>query len=227
MEPRRIAIVCLTAYAVFSIADVVAELADQALLARLLLVALMPLLAGFLWWSSPRAAIVRWVMVGLGFAWLGDSLGDTLLLKIIFFFGTQVAYCLAFRPYWRSSLLVRPAARIAYAVGLGALVVAVSLPAGGLLVAVLGYGASLALMVALATGVSRLATVGAVTFLVSDLVLAYGAFLDPPPAPIVSAAVMTTYLLAQLMIVLAVRREATATADPPEGPLRSVDRVDL
>lgn len=217
MEPRRIAIACLTAYVVLAVADVVAELTDQALLPRLLPVALMPLLAGFLWWSGPRATVVRWVMVGLGFAWLGDSLGDPLLLKLIFFLGTQVAYCLAFRRHWRSSLLVRPAARIAYAVGLGALVVAVSLQASGLLAAVLVYGASLALTVALATGVSRLATVGALTFLVSDLVLAYGAFVDPPAAPIVSAVVMTTYLLAQLLIVLAVRRVATVTAGSAEG----------
>ena len=163
MEPPAAATACLAAYAVLSVADVVAELTDQSLLTRLLPVALMPLLAGFLWWSGPRDAVARWVLVGLGFAWLGDSLGDPLLVKIAFFLGAQLAYCLAFRPRWRSSLLARPGPRIAYAVGLGALVVVVSLQAGSLLVAVLVYGASLALMVALATGVSRLATVGALT----------------------------------------------------------------
>ena len=35
-------------------------------------------------------------------------------------------------------------------------------------------------MVALATGSAGWPLVGAVTFLVSDLVLAYGAFVDPP-----------------------------------------------
>ena len=186
------------------------ELADQALPARLLPLFLMPLLAGFLWFSGPRPMIVRWVLVGLGFAWLGDAFGDPLLLKIAFFFGTQLAYCLAFQPFWRCSLLARPTARIVYAAALGALVVAVSLQATGLLAAVLVYGASLALTVALATGVSRLATAGALTFLVSDLVLAYGAFIDRPTAPAVGAVVMATYLPAQLMIVLATRRVATA-----------------
>jgi uncharacterized membrane protein YhhN len=65
-------------------------------------------------------------------------------------------------------------------------------------------------MVALATGVNRLAGLGAVTFLVSDTVLGYGAFVDPPPAPVIRALVMATYLVAQLLIVLAVRRHATA-----------------
>ncbi len=217
MERRRIATAFLVAYVVLSIADVVAELTDQLLLTRLLPVAQMPLLAGFLWWSGPRDAVVRWVLVGLGFAWLGDTLGDPLLLKIAFFLGTQLAYCLAFRPRWRSSLLARPGPRIAYAVGLGALVVAVSLQASSLLVAVLVYGASLALTVALATGVSRLTTVGALTFLVSDLALAYGAFINPPAAPAVDAVVMATYLAAQLLIVLGVRRTAVAAGPTPDA----------
>jgi len=216
VENRRIAIAFLAAYVVLSAADIVAELADQTLLPRLLPLFLMPLLAGFSWSSGPRPPIVRWVLVGLGFAWLGDSLGDPLLLKIAFFFGTQLAYCLAFRPYWRSSLLARPTARIVYAAVLGALVVAVSLRASGLLAAVLVYGASLALTVALASGVSRLATAGALTFLVSDLVLAYGAFIDPPAEPVVDALVMATYLSAQLMIALATRR-AAATRGATEG----------
>ncbi len=214
MNPRRAATACVATYAVLSVADVAAELTDQSMLTRLLPVALMPLLAGFLWLSGPRDAVTRWVLVSLGFAWLGDSLGDPILVKIAFFFSAQVAYCLAFRPRWRSSLLARPGPGIAYAVGLGALVVGVSLQAGSLMVAVLVYGASLALMLALATGVSRLATVGALTFLVSDLLLAYGAFIDPPTSPTVGALVMTTYLVAQLLIVLGVRRKAAATTGP-------------
>ncbi len=217
MELRRLATACLAAYAVLSVADVVAELTDQSLLTRLLPTVLMPLLAGFLWWSGPRDAVTRWVLVGLGFAWLGDTLGDPLLLKIAFFFGAQLAYCLAFRPRWRLSLLARPGPRIAYAVGLGALIIMVSLQASSLLVAVLVYGASLALTVALATGVSRLATVGALTFLISDLALAYGAFIDPPAAPVVDAVVMATYLAAQLLIVLGVRRTAVAAGPTPDA----------
>ncbi|HZA73732.1 MAG TPA: lysoplasmalogenase family protein, partial [Propionibacteriaceae bacterium] len=102
METRRMAIAFLVAYVGLSIVDVVAELADRSGLTGLLMMVLMPVLAGFLWSSGRRTAIVSWVLVGLGFAWLGDAFGDPLLLKIAFFFGTQLAYCLAFRPYWRS-----------------------------------------------------------------------------------------------------------------------------
>jgi hypothetical protein len=213
---RRVAIAFLVAYVGLSMVDVVAELADRSSLTGPLMMVLMPLLVGFLWSSGPRTAIASWVLVGLGFAWLGDAFGDPLLLKIAFFFGTQVAYCLAFRPYWRSSLLARPTARIVYAAGLGVLVVAVSLRASSLLAAVLVYGASLALTVALATGVSRLATAGALTFLVSDLVLAYGAFIDPPAEPVVDALVMATYLSAQLMIALATGRVANRSRGATE-----------
>ena len=64
--------------------------------------------------GGPRTTVARWVLLALAFSWLGDCLGDPLLVKIIFFFGTQVAYCLAFRPRWRYSLLrpTRPADRV-------------------------------------------------------------------------------------------------------------------
>jgi uncharacterized membrane protein YhhN len=94
----------------------------------------------------------------------------------------------------------------------------VSLRAGPLSIPVIVYGISLVLMIALATGVSRLTTLGAVVFLVSDLVLAYGVFVDPPASPVNRAAVMATYLLAQLMIVLGTRRQAMeAVAQPRAG----------
>ncbi len=38
--------------------------------------------------------------------------------------------------------------------------------------------------------------------LVSDLLLAYGSFVDPPTTPVVSGLVMTTYLGGQLLIAL-------------------------
>jgi uncharacterized membrane protein YhhN len=215
---RRVAAVSLVAYVVVAVADVLAELSDAYLLTRLLPVLLMPLLAGFLWWSAPRTTVARWVLLALGFAWLGDCLGYALLVKIIFFFGTQVAYCLAFLPRWPYSLLRRPGPLTAYAVVSGALIAAVSLRAGPLSIPVIVYGISLVLMIALATGVSRLTTLGAVVFLVSDLVLAYGVFVDPPASPVNRAAVMATYLLAQLMIVLGTRRQAMeAVAQPRAG----------
>jgi uncharacterized membrane protein YhhN len=217
MKRRRLATVLLAAYVGLSLLDVTAELTDQQLLARVLMLLLMPVLAGHLWLSGARGPLARWVLLGLGFAWLGDGFGDPLLLKLVFFLGTQIAYALAFRPYWRSSVLTRPVARILYAAVLGALIVVLSLQASELLVAVAIYGTSLALMVALATGVSRLAAVGAVSFLVSDTVIGYGAFLDPPPTPGLRALVMVTYLAAQLLIVLAVRRRAAAAGSGDGG----------
>ena len=208
----------MVAYGVVAAADVLAELGDVYLLTRILPVLLMPLLAGFLWWSAPHTTVARWVLVALAFAWLGDCLGEPLLFKIGFFFLTQVAYCLAFWSRWRYSLLARPGPLVAYAVVMAVLIAAVSLQAGSLWAAVIGYGASLALMVALATGVSRVATLGAVVFLVSDLVLAYGVFVDPPASSVNRALVMATYLLAQLLIVLGTRRQAAAAiAQPTPG----------
>jgi uncharacterized membrane protein YhhN len=213
-----VAVVSLVGYGVIAIADVLAELGDAYLLTRILPVLLMPLLAGFLWWSAPRTTVARWVLLALAFAWLGDCLGDPLLLKIGFFFITQVAYCLAFRSRWRYGLLARPVPLAVYAGVMAVLIAAASFQAGPLWPAVIGYGASLALMVALATGVSRVATLGAVVFLVSDLVLAYGVFVDPPASSVNRALVMASYLLAQLLIVLGTRRQAAAAiAQPTPG----------
>ena len=222
MRHRQAATVSLVAYGVVATADVLAELTDASLLTRILPVLLMPLLAGFLWWSAPRTTVARWVLLALAFAWLGDWLGDPLVLKIGFFFITQVAYCLAFQSRWRYGLLARPVPLVVYGVVMAVLIAAASIQAGPLWAAVLGYGASLALMVALATGVSRVATVGAVVFLISDLVLAYGIFVDPPASSVNRALVMATYLLAQLLIVLGTQRQATAAvAQPTPGVVAS------
>ena len=216
---RGAAAVSLAAYVVLAAADVLAELGDAYLLTRILPVLLMPLLAGFLWWSAPRTTVARWVLLALAFSWLGDCLGYDLLVKIIFFFGTQVAYCLAFRPRWRYSLLRRPIPLTAYAVVMAVLIAAVSSRAGPLAIPVVVYGLSLVLMIALATGVSRLATLGGVIFLISDLVLAYGAFVDPPASAGVRALIMATYLSAQLLIVIGTGRQAAeaVVAQPRAG----------
>ena len=54
---RRVATAYLAAYVVLAIADVRAELNDGYLLSRILPVFLMPLLAGFLWWSASRTTV--------------------------------------------------------------------------------------------------------------------------------------------------------------------------
>ena len=69
------------------------------------------------------------------------------------------------------------------------------------------YGLLLSMMVALASGVNRLAATGAVMFLVSDLILGYEFFLSTAESPLLGALVMGTYLPAQLLI-RARRRQA-------------------
>jgi hypothetical protein len=64
---RHIATGCLAAFVALPLLDVAPELSDQDLVACLLPVALMPLLAGYLWLSGARSLIARWVLVGLGF----------------------------------------------------------------------------------------------------------------------------------------------------------------
>jgi uncharacterized membrane protein YhhN len=128
-----------------------------------------------------------------------------------------VAYCLAFLPRWRYSLLRRPGPLTAYAVIMAVVLVAVSSRAGPLAIPVFVYGLSLVLMIALATGISRLATLGGVIFLISDLALAYGAFVDPPASAGTRALIMATYLAAQLMIVLGTRRQSASITRPRAG----------
>ena len=82
------------------------------------------------------------------------------------------------------------------------------------------YGASLAVMAVLATGVSRLTGIGGALFLVSDIVLAVELFVAPGAIPYALFANMALYLPAQLMITLGVQeRVAVEVGSAP------VDRV--
>ena len=150
------------------------------------------------------------------FAWLGDCLGFSVLLKIIFFVGTQIAYCVAFWPLRNRSLLAHRTPLVIYVVVMTAVVIFVATRAQALVVPVIIYGLLLSLMVALASGVSRLTAAGAVLFLISDLILGYEFFLSTADSPLLGALVMGTYLPAQLLIVLGVVRHA-AIEQPPEG----------
>ena len=199
-----------------SIGDVVAELLHyQALVATLPMI-LMPLLAGYLWWSSPPSRLRTVTLVALGFSWLGDWLGDPMLVKIIFFLGAQIAYCVALWPGRRRGLLSRPGPLVAYAVGMIALIGLVASQAGALWLPVVVYGTSLFLMVALASGISRLTLIGALLFVASDLTIAYGAFLDPAAAERNGALIMASYLTAQLLLVLGPRRWAARVSPAPD-----------
>lgn len=215
----------LTAYVVLAVAHVACQLAERTTAAAATQVALMPLLAvALVALADPGHRLVRLTLVALAFSWLGDSVprlldGDPAFLAMVgFFLVAQVVYVVAFRPYAGESLLTRRRPwLVAYLVPV-AVLLALTLPDAGVLVPAVGtYGACLLAMALLATGVHPLAWAGGAVFAVSDGLIALGAF-GPWDlvSPLGSAAVMTTYTLAQLLIVLGVTARASAA-----GPSRS------
>jgi len=79
--------------------------------------------------------------------------------------------------------------------------------AGALLGAVIAYAAAICVMAVLATGLGPAAGIGAALFVVSDAAIALDAF-GVLTLPGQSFWVMSTYIAAQLLLVLAVRRRA-------------------
>ena len=207
---------CIAAYAVLSIVDVVGEALAIPLLIFAVPVFLMPLLAAFTLLTMRRSQVRSLLLVALIFAWLGDWLG---------FSSSAQDRVLRRHPdrLLRGILAAAPPepARAPRAVddlrrgdvGGGDLR---RHPAQTLVVPVIIYGVLLSLMVALASGVNRLAAAGAALFLISDLILGYEFFLSTADSPLLGALVMATYLPAQLLIVLGVVRNA-AIDQPPGG----------
>jgi len=168
-----------------------------------------------------RSRLVRWTLVALGFSWLGDSApdlssGDASFLTMVgFFLLAQVAYVAAFWPSRGSSVLRRPVLLVPYALALVALVVLCAPHAGALLVPVMVYGLCLTLMAVLSTGVNRVAGIGGAIFLVSDALIALGAFVPgfEVPGPLSSGFwVMITYLAGQALLAVGILRRDAAEA---------------
>lgn len=225
MLPRRPAArLFLAGFALVAVVHLVAQLAGSDAVATTTQVLLMPLLAAVLWCetSSPRSRLVALVLLALGLSWLGDSApkltsGDAAFLVMIgFFLLAQVAYIVAFLPFRaRSVLQVRRPLLLVYVAAVAALVAACAGGAAGLLVPVLVYGACLGTMAVLATGVNRLTALGGALFLVSDGLIALGAFASGFALPVEGFWVMSTYVAAQVLIVLGVLREQATPAVPP------------
>ena len=193
--------------------DLVAELLGWHRVALGCRVLLMPLLIALCWFGAARRdRLVILVCVALAFSWLGDFAGTTILLKIGFFLLAQIVYIVAFRPFWRLSLISRPPLLITYGVALLALIGTVAWRAGPLALPVALYGLSLAAMAVLATGVGRLTGLGGALFLVSDIVLAVEFFVAPGAIPAAAFVNMALYLPAQLLITLGVLRRGSAPA---------------
>lgn len=211
--PRRSSRVALACFGAVAAVDLVAELSGWATTALVCRALLMPLLAWCCWAGAVRRTrLVILVLIALGFSWLGD-LSAGVLIKIGFFLIAQIVYIVAFRPSWRLSLIARPPLAIAYAVVLAGLIGMVSVAAGPLAGPVAVYGASLAVMAMLATGVGRLTGIGGALFLVSDIVLAVELFVAPGAIPSALFVNMALYLPAQLMITLGVLERVSAEVE--------------
>jgi uncharacterized membrane protein YhhN len=212
--PRRL----FAAYVVVSVLNVVGQFLDGHALENLTKPFLMPLLVGFLLTSTrPDTRLVRFTVAALVFAWLGDLFlipdGDTwFMLGLLGFLGAQVCYCVAFATRFGDSPLRRtPVWALPYAAWWALLLVVLGPDLGGLFIPVAVYGAVLCTMAALATGVHRWTTVGALLFLSSDSVLAATSLSDRLSIPADGAVVMTTYTAGQALIVLGVLAASRVT----------------
>jgi uncharacterized membrane protein YhhN len=191
--------------------------------------ALMPVLAGALVAATrwPRGHLVTWVLVALGFSWLGDLVpsfvGDdaAFLVMVGFFLVAQVAFVVAFAPDVRQSVLHRrPVLLLPYAAVLVGMVAACADGAGDLLIPVSVYGGCLTAMAVLSTGVGRLAGIGGAVFLVSDGLIALAQFVPSFGLPHHDFWVMLTYVLAQALIAFAVVERNAVQRRAPEPAAR-------
>ena len=236
---RRTAFIAAgAAFAAVSLVHLGAHLADLATLARASQWLLMPLLALALAaaTTAPRGRLVRLTLLSLVFSWLGDTAPDlvsedaSFIVMVGFFLVAQAVFVVAFWPYRHASILSpsQPARRRAlatpYVLALVGLVVACAPGAGGLLVPVVVYGTTLALMAALATGVGRLVAIGGAVFVVSDSLIALEAFVEGWALPGQGFWVMATYIAAQVLIVVGVSRGAGAP-DRLTGASEGLTRV--
>ena len=224
MLHKRPVLVFLTAYIVTALVNIFSEGSGFVVAAFVTVVLAMPLLIGVvLTGRIHKDRLTGLVVVALAFSWLGDWLGDLLvphvLFKIIFFFIGHIFYIMAFYRYRRSSLLHRPVALVGYIVVIGALLVWIAPHAGMIAIPIVIYGLLLATMAVLASGLNWLTGLGAAIFVVSDLSIAVTTFALPGQIEESELLIMSTYLVAQLMIVFGVLQQqhddqqAPATAD--------------
>lgn len=177
-------------------------------------VLLMPALAWVLLSGTPdpKSRLVRIVLLALGLSWLGDTLprfaeegsdvGFGLMLGA--FLLAQLAYLAAFLPFvGRSIVRTRPALLAPYLLVFVLVLWVTSGGAGSFLLGVGVYGIAILAMAVLATGVDRVAAIGAIVFLFSDALIAVRAFADLE-LPLHGVWVMLTYVVGQALLVAAV-----------------------
>lgn len=225
----------LTAYAVLTGANLAGIAAGASTLANVAQWLLMPTLSVALFALAPARSRLRTATVSaLAFSWLGDVVPDFMpegaafLTLVGCFLLAQLAYVAGFLPSWRRSLASRTLTLVPYAVALLTLLKATLPHAGPLAPAVVGYGVTLTVMAVLATGVHVQAGIGGALFVVSDSLIALEAFRGWEGTA-VSIAVMATYALAQLLLVLGVHahlrgRSGGGCSPAGRGPLRPAPR---
>lgn len=206
----------LVVFAVVSAAHLGAQLLGSATVADLTQMMLMPALAGALWTgtaSSPRGRLVVLAMGALSLSWVGDTAPRFLPESLSFvgmlgaFLLAQLLYAAAFWPWHRRSVLARPLLLFPYVAAAVLICVLCAPQAGPLLPALIVYASAIVMMAALATGLGVRAGLGGAIFVVSDSLIALDAF-GVLTLPVQGFWVMSTYLLAQLLLVLSVRRAA-------------------
>lgn len=207
--------VALVVLGVVSTVHLGAQLLGAGTLAALTQMMLMPALAGALWTgtASPRGRLVVLALGALGLSWVGDTVPRLLPEDISFvamlgaFLLAQLLYAVAFWPMRRRSVLARPLRLIPYA-AVAVLTCVLCAPQAGLLLpAIIVYATAIMMMAVLATGLGVRAGLGGAIFVVSDSLIALDAF-GVLTLPVQGFWVMSTYLLAQLLLVLSVRRTA-------------------
>lgn len=214
--PRRFgARLLLFVYADLLAVHLLAQLIVAPELAAVTQALAMPVLALVLFNEMPtRGPLVWFTLLALGFSWLGDLLPRFVAPELQFillmgcFMMAQIAYIVAFSPYWRD-LRRCWQALIPLAAACGVLVVAAVPYAGDLLGPMLAYGVTLFAMVLLSGGVHPVDGIGGALFLLSDALIALNA-LGLVEFTAVDFVVMATYLVAQAVIVLGVASRARA-----------------
>lgn len=206
-----------TAYGLLSVVNLVAIGASNAGLSNLSQWLLMPVLAAAFLALTPRGPhplprLRTATLAALGFSWLGDLAPDfftgdaAFIAMVACFLCAQIAFIVGFLPHWRASVLGRARGLLVpYAVTFLVLIAACAPAAGPLLVPVVIYGLALTAMAVLATGLGRLAGLGGAIFMLSDSLIALGAFRDWNGRGL-SVAIMATYAVAQALLVIAIQR---------------------
>lgn len=170
-------------------------------------------LAVALVWSV-RGRISRTVVVALTallLAWIGDLAlipegGGWFLVGLGFFLLAHVAYIVLFLRFLGRGRLRWSAA--AYVLWYIALVIVLAPHLGGMMAPVVVYGAVIATMAITATRCTPAVTIGATLFLLSDSLLALNRFLPDAGIRESGFLIMLSYIAAQGLIILGVRRNA-------------------